>query len=125
MYRKGRNKTLEALQKHFVKAINAISKPGPLGYSAHLCVSKGDWKHKKEWLQQSKHYSNVSTAAGQRRGGGHVCPRCLAGGEGRPYVDMAETFHNEEDLAVAAATSTNSINKYGNCSWDSWSPEER
>ena len=61
---------------------------------------------------------NVSTAAGQRRGGGHVCPRCLAGGEGRPYVDMGERFHNEADLAVAAATRTRTRNKY-KCSWDS------
>ena len=94
----GKNLTLECLQKHFVESMNAcgqMNDPALHGYTIHLCVSKGDWKHKKEWLQQSRHYSNVP---------GQICPRCLCNSQDKPWADLSERFNNEEDLAEAAKT---------------------
>ena len=70
-YENGRNCTLECLQKNFVDSMNRCGNkddPALHGWTLHLCISKGDWKHKREWLQQQRHYSNQT---------GNICPRCL------------------------------------------------
>ena len=99
-YRKKRNVTLHGLQKHFVKAMTACSQPRDHGFSLHLCVSKADWKFRREWLSQERHWSNIN-----KMGAGQLCPRCLAGSEGRPWVDLAERFNNPADLQAAEPTS--------------------
>ena len=95
----GKNCTLECLQRHFVSSMNAcgqMNDPSLHGYTMHLCISKGDWKHKREWLQQERHYSNQT---------GLICPRCLCDTHRKPWADLSERFNNDEDLEEAATTS--------------------
>ena len=91
-----KNLTLQSLQREFVASMNKCSDPhgdGLQGYTLHCTVSKGDWKHKREWLEQSRHYSNSS---------GKICPRCLCE---QNWADMTESFNNSDDLDLAAQSS--------------------
>ncbi|CAE7395455.1 Cpr, partial [Symbiodinium sp. CCMP2592] len=101
-----KNLTLACLQKLFVDSMIPLASCDDAelhGWSVHLCVSKGDWKHKREWLAQSRHYGNVAGPNGQP---GQICPRCLAdSSRERPWADMAERFNNQADLDEAARTS--------------------
>ena len=72
------------------------------GWSVHLTVSKGDWKHKREWLSQTRHYANLAGPHGQP---GQICPRCLAdSSRDRPWADMQERFNRQQDLDDAASS---------------------
>ena len=94
------NKTLRELQKHIVDSFNKASHPaGDLSASMQLCVGKGDRKWRREWLEQGRHYNNV-TQNSDNNGAG-VCPRCLAGTNGVRWLDPREAFNNPEDLALA------------------------
>ncbi|CAE7348719.1 unnamed protein product [Symbiodinium sp. CCMP2592] len=91
-----RNLTLQSLQREFVASMNKCSDPegeGLQGYTLHCTVSRGDWKHKREWLEQPRHYSNSS---------GKICPRCLCE---QNWADMTESFNNSADLELAAQSS--------------------
>ena len=102
-----KNLTLSCLQKVFVDSMIPLSSCDDVelhGWSLHLTVSKGDWKHKREWLSQARHYGNVAGPNGQP---GQICPRCLAdSSRERPWADMAERFNNQADLDEAASTSS-------------------
>ena len=107
------NRTLECIQQHIVESLNHCSNgddPALQGWTMHLTVSKGDWKHKKEWLAADRHYSNVSGQGGSNGPGkGRICPRCLAGDIGRGWADCREPWENEADLATAARTSSSGL----------------
>ena len=83
---------------------------GPEGYSLHAVLSKGDWKYKREWLDQHRNCGNVGARHGVRpseaRGHGRICPRCLAdGGVLRPWADIKKKFFNQPDMDEALTSS--------------------
>eukprot|EP00913_Durusdinium_trenchii_P032143 g30100.t1 len=52
-----RNLTLEMLQKHYVRMFNECAHmPDGDQLSLHYCAGKGDWKFKKEWLDEPRSY---------------------------------------------------------------------
>ena len=60
-------------------------------------LGKGDWKFKREWLEQSRHYSL----------GDKICPRCLASaldGSAKPWSDVEEAFNTPADIENAKDT---------------------
>ena len=46
-----------------------------LGYSLWYVAGKGDWKHRREWLQEQRSYANAAS----NLLGGEICRRCSAG----------------------------------------------
>ena len=60
-------------------------------------LGKGDWKFKREWLEQSRHYSL----------GDKICPRCYASaldGSAKPWLDVEEAFNTLADIESAKDT---------------------
>ncbi|CAE7310089.1 Cpr, partial [Symbiodinium sp. CCMP2456] len=102
-----KNLTLSCLQKALVDSMLLLSSkddPELHGWSLHLTVSKGDWKHKREWLMQTRHYANLAGPNGQL---GQICPRCFAdSSRDRPWADISERFNNQQDLDDAASSSS-------------------
>ena len=115
-YENRRNRTLECIQREFVASMNLCSNhsdPELQGYTLHCCIDKGDWKHKKDWLQACRHFSNVSAkGGGSGPGKGLICPRCYAGGPGRSWACAKEPWNNAADLRAAAATSSLAIGQH-------------
>ena len=110
--------TLDCLQKALAQSLNMCNKPGNTslqGYSLHLCIGKGDWKFRREWLQMERSYLNAS---------GLICPRCLASGAAgteKPWLDpVKERWNNTADLLLAQES------RVGSSIWlrtvDGWSP---
>ena len=97
------NLTLSDLQRHLVESLNVASDPNRgSGWTMHVCMGKGDWKWRKDWLMQSRSYMN---AAGKNPSARTlICPRCLAGSAQRPWLDITEAFANPADLAAARDT---------------------
>ena len=117
-YEHGVNKTLRELQKHIVDSFNKASYPaGDLSFSMQCCIGKGDWKWRREWLEQSRHYNNVRPNSDNNGAG--ICPRCLAGANGVPWLDPREAFNNPEHLALARDTAVGAnIALHGLLGWD-------
>ena len=56
-------------------------------------AGKGDWKHRREWLQESRSHGN---AAGNLLGG-EICRRCSAGKTARwAEVMFCDEWYNDE-----------------------------
>ena len=93
----GRNITLDNLQEHLAKSLQKANQPGNPdtgGWSIHLILGKGDWKWKREWLCQGRHYG----------ASGHICPRCFASAADdaeKPWLDSLERFNNQTDIQAA------------------------
>ncbi|CAE7802366.1 unnamed protein product, partial [Symbiodinium sp. KB8] len=63
VYQNAKNVTLEGLQRHFADSFKISGNPeaeGQHGWTLHPVISKGDWKYKREWLQQVRHYGNLA-----------------------------------------------------------------
>ena len=97
--------------------INGRSKnncrPAAIGRTLNQCAQgsvklvyiagMGDWKWKREWLMETRHYGRATKKVDGD--GGLICRRCLCGTADKPWVDMSERFNNEADLERAAQTS--------------------
>ena len=85
------------------RSLNKCARLEPSRINIVYVGGKGDWKWKREWLQQSRHYGK---AAKTEQGIGLICPRCFAGSAGKPWLDpVHQRFNNAEDLAAACETS--------------------
>ena len=107
----GKNMTLEGLQRCFAASLRTCADrncEGQHGWTLHPVVSKGDWKHKRKWLQQKRHYMNMAGNAPRAADSGKICPRCLCDGStpGKHWADMQEGFDNPRDLREAANDSS-------------------
>ena len=92
-----KNVTLSHLQHDLVMSLNQCSDKGNgLGATLHVVAGKGDWKWRKEWLQQTRFYGKVT------HGSHGICPRCFAAKN--DWVDVKERFNNDEDVARAQET---------------------
>ncbi|CAE7252784.1 spen, partial [Symbiodinium necroappetens] len=92
-----KNVTLSHLQHDLVMSLNQCSDKGNgLGATLHVVAGKGDWKWRKEWLQQTRFYGKVT------HGSHGICPRCFAAKN--DWVDVKERFNNDADLALAQET---------------------
>ena len=102
----GVNVTLQNLQAHLVRSLNeAAKRENP--WSMHVCIGKGDWKHRKDYLRLTRTYDRVASA---ELGGGAICHRCLGGTDpSKPWLDADEAFDNEADIQAAAETATSDI----------------
>ena len=97
---KGVNLTLRELQRNFVSMATHMSRPtaATRGWSCFFVAGKGDWKFKKEWLQESRSYSHHAAAQST----GLICRRCSTGRPGRHFLDVWDLkFCNDEELAEA------------------------
>ena len=91
------NERLAGLQKALVDSLLKATDPTRCnGHTLWVVMGKGDWKWRKEWLRQPRSYANSN---------GLLCPRCLAGSPGKPWLDVAERFHCREDMVTAKLTS--------------------
>ncbi|CAK9057732.1 unnamed protein product, partial [Durusdinium trenchii] len=116
-YKDGHNITLEALQNELVRSLNRCISENPCPLNLVYVAGKGDWKWKREWLQESRHYGKAAkTSAGE----GLICRRCFAGSAGKPWLDIQhERFNNAADLRDAAQTSCGqNIPLRRLCGWD-------
>ena len=99
MYDSGKtNLTLREIQREWVKQMNAAAdhtRPGCAGFSVWLCGDKGDWKWKKEWLEEQRFYGRHM-----------VCRRCLAdmGPKLWSHMGPQALWDNPEDRAEASRT---------------------
>ncbi|CAJ1351421.1 unnamed protein product [Effrenium voratum] len=76
-----------------------------MGYTLHYTCGKGDWKWRREWLEETRHYSKATRTANDISG--QICRRCLAGTSDKPWLDFTNLqFHNQADMQEAARTST-------------------
>ncbi|CAK9087137.1 unnamed protein product [Durusdinium trenchii] len=109
-----RNLTLEMLQKHYVRMFNECAHmPDGDQLSLHYCAGKGDWKFKKEWLDEPRSYLRAAKKEGSD--GPHmVCRRCLAGSDGsKPWLDVTNmAFHNQADMDAAARNCASHVIKH-------------
>ena len=75
-----------------------------MGYTLHYTCGKGDWKWRREWLEETRHYSKATKTANDISG--QICRRCLAGTSDKPWLDFTNLqFHNQADMQEAARTS--------------------
>ena len=87
-----------------IRSLNLCVSEEPGGLNLIYVAGKGDWKWKREWLQECRHYSK---AAKTSSGEGLICRRCLAGPAGKPWLDVQqERFNNAADLHEAAQSSS-------------------
>ena len=103
-YQNGVNETLRDLQRHLVASLNKASAPTAETqfFSIHAVVGKGDWAWRREWLQQGRHYSNITRPGAPGAG---ICPRCLAGTARCPeWLDIEEKFNHPSILQEALPT---------------------
>ena len=97
----GQNITLDNLPQHLAMSLQKANREHSTlagGFTLHVVLGKGDWKFKREWLAQSRHYNNTNEG---------MCPRCFASGRAgspRPWLDCLESFNNNTDLQAAKAT---------------------
>ena len=107
----GQNITLDNLQQHLAMSLQKANKEdGALagGFTLHVVLGKGDWKFKREWLAQCRHYNLLDG----------VCPRCFASGRDgspKPWLDCQERFNNNADLLAAKETRVGPAIWYPGC----------
>ncbi|CAE7787569.1 unnamed protein product [Symbiodinium sp. CCMP2592] len=111
VYDNGQNITLQALQRYYADSFRICGDPaseGQHGWTMHPVISKGDWKHKREWLEQCRSYGNLASNAPREQNAGRICPRCLCDGStpGKHWADMREGFDNQADLDEASNDSS-------------------
>lgn len=86
-----------------LRSLNKCISEKPASLNLVYVAGKGDWKWKREWLQESRHYNR---AARSSSGEGMICRRCFAGSAGKPWLDIQfEKFNDPEDRRAAAETS--------------------
>ena len=96
-YEGDENVTLSHLQEDLVKSLNLCAdRANGLNATLHVCAGKGDWKWRKEWLQQTRFYGKVT------HGSHGICPRCFAAKN--DWLDVHERFNNDADVLRAQAT---------------------
>ena len=96
-YKGEENVTLSHLQEDLVKSLNLCAdRANGLNATLHVCAGKGDWKWRKEWLQQTRFYGKVT------HGSHGICPRCFAAKN--DWLDVHERFNNDADVLRAQAT---------------------
>eukprot|EP00439_Symbiodinium_sp_Y106_P006991 s2757_g1.t1 len=96
-YKGEENVTLSHLQEDLVKSLNLCAdRANGLNATLHVCAGKGDWKRRKEWLQQTRFYGKVT------HGSHGICPRCFAAKN--DWLDVHERFNNDADVLRAQAT---------------------
>ena len=104
----GKNITLAQLQRHMVHSFNKLSNPMPEydNWTCHITCGKGDWKFRRDWLQQSRHWSNLGpyNPVNPPANHGQICSRCLCNNTDLPWLDATEKFNRPEDLAIAKLT---------------------
>ena len=93
-----KNLTLEALQEAFVAMMNNCAnatRDDFAGHSLWLIAGKGDWKFKKEWLRETRHYGKLQ-----------ICRRCLADHDRKNWTDVSvdAAWDNDADRAIAMMT---------------------
>ena len=83
--------------------MNDIYRRAPSGFTLWYVAGKGDWKHKRSWLCETRCWSNNST--NQHAIG--ICRRCSAGKHGTHWADFLH-FHGwyDDDSAVDSAIGT-------------------
>ena len=85
------------------RSLNLCMAEEPNPINLVYVAGKGDWKWKREWLQEPRHYSK---AARSKTGEGLICRRCLCGTTEKPWLDVQhERFNNTADLHEAAQSS--------------------
>ena len=105
-YEDGSNLTLQDLQRHLAESLARLSTPTSQRdyWTLQVVLGKGDWKFRREWLEQVRHWSNLPTPS-IPNGSGMICPRCLCGADdSKPWLDVTERFDNPADLAIARLT---------------------
>lgn len=93
------------------------------GWSLWYVVGKGDWKYKKDWLQETRTYQ---TSKGGANG---ICRRCWAGKPGTHWHDvvfMTNWYENNEEAlqtafgnTIAFLSNNKKISRVCNCFLDS------
>ena len=67
-------------------------------YTLHAVIGKGDWKHKQQWLQERRFWSQGSGASSSG-----VCRRCFARGHNWLDVVWNTGWYPSEGSAVDTA----------------------
>ena len=92
-----KNLTLQSIQQQWVRMMNACTniQENCEGYSMWMVGGKGDWKFKKEWLQESRNYSTSQ-----------ICRRCLADYDTKPWTDVGPNacWDSAADRLIAMET---------------------
>ena len=67
-------------------------------YTLHAVIGKGDWKHKQQWLQETRFWSQGS----KKRNTG-ICRRCFAGAHNWLDIMWMTNWYPAEGSAVDTA----------------------
>ena len=93
------NITMMALQDAFVKQLNVAAVNPIDGWTLHYMIGKGDWKYKKEWLQERRFWSQNSAESSG------ICRRCYARGCNWMDVVWEKDWYPHGDTALDTAFS--------------------